>query len=104
MVPSKHSLKHEGKNVSENPLVGSDNASLAITSSAGDVESSDLDITPKPNPLVSKLKLVDEKEGRELKNKIGPDKEQGSAKRETSVKRVDPIPNFLLFYGSFMLL
>lgn len=45
------------------------------------MESSDLDTTPKPNPLVSKLKLIDEEEGQELKNKLGPDKEQGSAKR-----------------------
>lgn len=42
---------------------------IANVNSEMECFASDMDATPTPNPLVERLKIIDEKEGRNLKNK-----------------------------------
>lgn len=40
---------------------------ISPIASPAELASSDVDTTPKPNPLMDRLKIIDEKEGRDLK-------------------------------------
>lgn len=76
-------------NVVLTPSTATSNSFQAI----GDIEPSDIDTTPKPNPLVSKLILVDEKEGRELKNKGRSNVETGQASKKRNKGGGNKSPN-----------
>lgn len=88
LVTGKNStLKDKGKAVDQTTPIRDPNSFNAI---ANQLEDSDMDATPTPNPFVSKLKLVDEKEDRELKNKDRAGKEQGGySKRRNKGRKGD---------------
>lgn len=61
------------------------------------MESSDLDTTPKPIHLVFKLKLIDEKEGQELKNRLDQIKSKAVQSGGTEVEGVHPLFKFIMY-------
>lgn len=55
-----------------------------LVSPDGSLEFSDTDCTPSPNPLVDRLKAIDEKAGREIKSKARGGLEVGPSSKKKS--------------------
>lgn len=66
------------------PAVGAPNPFKPLIFPGGPLDFSDSDCTPSPNPLVGKLKVIDEKEGRELKAKAREVVDMGQSSKKKS--------------------
>lgn len=108
-VPHPAPTKNEWTEVSKCSKTAKDKGKATLPSTPvtpnpfqaiGDIEPSGTDTTPKHNPLVTKLILVDEKEGRELKNKGRNNVETGQAPKKRDKRGGYQVPK-LIFMVSY---
>lgn len=66
------------------PTLGAPNPFKSLSYPKGPLDFSDSDCTPSPNPLMGKLKVIDEMEGRELKTKARGGLELGQSSKKKS--------------------